>query len=31
LRGTQIFDGKAPVGAPTGRLLLGRDGALGTP
>jgi allantoinase len=30
LRGVEIFDGAAPVGMPRGRLLLGRDRALGT-
>ncbi len=31
LRGVRIFDGGAPIGAPTGRLLLGRDRPLGAP
>jgi len=30
LRGTEIFDGSAPIGPPTGQLLLGRDHALGS-
>lgn len=29
LRGAEIFDGSAPLGAPRGQLLLGRDRALG--
>lgn len=29
LRGVEIFDGRAPVSTAVGRLLLGRDSALG--
>jgi allantoinase len=31
LRGSEIFDGTTPIGAPSGQLLLGRDQPLGAP